>query len=67
MDRCASKDGHLVIFDRSSKDLEEKIFKREEIYQGQKNCCLGNVKQIQNYTYLFKQENYRCTQVKILI
>jgi hypothetical protein len=35
MDRCGSREGHLVIFDRTEdKSWEEKIFKREEPYQG---------------------------------
>ena len=35
MDRCNTDQGHLVIFDRSKdKSWEEKIFKREEQYQG---------------------------------
>ncbi len=41
MDKCASKDGHLVIFDRSKKPWEEKIFKQEEIYRGQKITVWG--------------------------
>ena len=32
MDRCATDDGHLVIFDRSEKrSWEEKVFRRSEI------------------------------------
>ena len=28
MDRCAAHEGHLVVFDRSGKSWEEKIFRR---------------------------------------
>jgi hypothetical protein len=36
MDRSGAEAGHLVIFDRSQqRSWEEKIFIREEIYQGQ--------------------------------
>ncbi len=36
MDRCGTTEGHLVIFDRTKgKSWAEKIFRREEIYQGQ--------------------------------
>ena len=41
MDKCGSKNGHLVIFDRSKRAWEEKIFKQEEIYQGQKITVWG--------------------------
>ncbi len=35
MDRRGADEGHLVVFDRDSeKAWEEKIFKREKIYQG---------------------------------
>ncbi|GAG19490.1 unnamed protein product, partial [marine sediment metagenome] len=35
MDRCGTNEGHLVIFDRSKeKTWDEKIFQREEEYQG---------------------------------
>jgi len=35
MDRCGADEGHLVIFDRSKeKNWDEKIFQREEEYQG---------------------------------
>lgn len=35
MDRCGSRSGHLVIFDRSEeKSWDEKIFRREEIREG---------------------------------
>ena len=34
-DRCGAEEGHLVVFDRDeNKTWEEKIFDREEIYQG---------------------------------
>ncbi|MBS3778758.1 MAG: AAA-like domain-containing protein [Desulfovermiculus sp.] len=34
MDRCGSKEGHLIIFDRrDGESWEEKIFRREEIFQ----------------------------------
>jgi hypothetical protein len=36
MDRCGTDEGHLIIFDRAEgRRWEEKIFKREEMYQGQ--------------------------------
>ncbi len=31
-DRCAGEQAHLLIFDRSEKSWEEKIFQREENY-----------------------------------
>ena len=34
MDRCGADAGHLVIFDRSAKPWEEKIFRRGEEYAG---------------------------------
>jgi hypothetical protein len=35
MDRCGVAEGHLVIFDRDpGKPWEEKLFRREEAYQG---------------------------------
>ncbi|MDZ7759662.1 MAG: ATP-binding protein [Desulfovermiculus sp.] len=35
MDRCGSKEGHLIVFDRrDGVSWEEKIFQREEAYQG---------------------------------
>lgn len=35
VDRCSAEEGHLVVFDRSpEKPWEEKIFRREEGYQG---------------------------------
>jgi hypothetical protein len=35
MDRCGTDEGHLMIFDRSKeKNWDEKIFQREEEYQG---------------------------------
>lgn len=37
MDHCGADQGHLVIFDRDSdKSWDEKIFRREEAYQGRK-------------------------------
>ena len=30
VDRCAAREGHLVVFDRSGKSWEEKIFRRLE-------------------------------------
>ncbi|MDM8538459.1 hypothetical protein QUF70_17015, partial [Desulfobacterales bacterium HSG17] len=37
MDKCGTDQGHLVIFDRSEKRTwEEKIFTRQEKYQGKK-------------------------------
>ncbi len=43
MDRCSNTDqGHLVIFDRSKgKSWEEKIFKRDEEFQGKKIMVWG--------------------------
>lgn len=41
MDKCASKDGHLIIFDRSEKTWEQKIFKREEVYKDCKIIVWG--------------------------
>ena len=34
MDRCGADAGHLVIFDRSAKPWEEKIFRRSEGFEG---------------------------------
>ena len=35
MDRCGAGEGHLVVFDRDPKrSWEEKIFRREEVYEG---------------------------------
>ncbi|SEH04614.1 AAA-like domain-containing protein [Candidatus Venteria ishoeyi] len=34
LDRCGAEDGHLLIFDRSDKAWDEKVFRREEVYQG---------------------------------
>ena len=34
MDRCGAEAGHLVIFDRSEKPCEEKIFRRTEEFDG---------------------------------
>ncbi len=35
MDKCGAEEGHLVIFDRTPGKLwEEKLFRREEVYQG---------------------------------
>jgi hypothetical protein len=37
LDRCGAEEGHLVIFDRDPRrSWEEKIFHREEVYQGKK-------------------------------
>ena len=33
-DRCAAREGHLVVFDRSGKSWEEKIFRRTESVEG---------------------------------
>ena len=33
-DRCAVREGHLVVFDRSGKSWEEKIFRRTESVEG---------------------------------
>ena len=34
MDRCSAEEGHLVIFDRSAKQWEEKVFQRSEEFEG---------------------------------
>ena len=34
MDRCSADEGHLVIFDRSAKPWEEKVFRRSEEFEG---------------------------------
>ena len=36
MDRCAAAAGHLVIFDRSTKPWEEKVFRRTEEFDGKR-------------------------------
>ena len=36
MDRCAAAAGHLVIFDRSAKPWEEKVFRRTEEFDGKR-------------------------------
>ena len=36
MDRCAADAGHLVIFDRSEKPWEEKVFRRSEEFEGKR-------------------------------
>lgn len=42
MDRCDTDEGHLIIFDRAEgRRWEEKIFKREEMYQGQSISVWG--------------------------
>jgi hypothetical protein len=42
MDRCGTEAGHLVIFDRDkTRPWEEKIFQREEMYQGKKIAVWG--------------------------
>ncbi|CAN2040147.1 hypothetical protein GMMP15_1570002 [Candidatus Magnetomoraceae bacterium gMMP-15] len=42
MDKCGSKEGHLVIFDRSKKlSWDEKIFSEERDFQGQKIIVWG--------------------------
>ncbi len=35
MDKCGSRYGHLIIFDRTEKAWEEKVFRREEVYKEQ--------------------------------
>jgi len=32
-DRCAGEQAHLLIFDRSNKIWEEKVFQRENLYK----------------------------------
>ena len=34
LDRCAAAEGHLVIFDRSSKSWKEKVYRRIEEFDG---------------------------------
>jgi hypothetical protein len=35
MDKCGSGDGHLIVFDRDpDKKWEEKIFRRNEVFEG---------------------------------
>lgn len=34
MDRCGSRDGHLVIFDQTDASWEEKIFREETVHEG---------------------------------
>ena len=34
LDRCGGEEAHLLIFDRSARDWEEKIFQRDEPWQG---------------------------------
>ena len=42
MDRCGSKEGHLLVFDRRSKvSWEEKLFQRREAYQGHQITVWG--------------------------
>jgi hypothetical protein len=42
LDRCGAEEGHLVIFDRDPRrSWEEKIFHREEVYQGKKIAVWG--------------------------
>lgn len=41
MDQCGAEEGHLVIFDRSEKSWDEKIFKREKNHNGLKIVVWG--------------------------
>ena len=41
MDKCGTMDGFLIIFDRTRKTWEEKIFHRSEEYQGKKIIVWG--------------------------
>ena len=34
MDQCAADAGHLVIFDRSAKPWQEKVYRRSEEFEG---------------------------------
>ena len=34
MDRCEAEEGHLIVFDRSSRSWREKVFRREETKAG---------------------------------
>lgn len=40
-DRCGAEERHLLIFDRSNKAWEEKLFQREEIYREKKIVVWG--------------------------
>jgi len=35
MDRCGTAEGHLIIFDQSTKSWDDKIFRGEADYNGQ--------------------------------
>ena len=41
VDRCAARTGHLVVFDRSGKSWEEKIFRRAESVEGRTTTVWG--------------------------
>jgi len=41
MDKCGTKDGHLVIFDRTEKSWEEKIFRKTETFNGSEIIVWG--------------------------
>ncbi len=41
MDRCNTDEGHLVIFDRSERSWEDKIFSKKETYQEKKIIVWG--------------------------
>ena len=41
MDRCAAGDGHLVVFDRSGKSWDEKVFRRDEAVGGSRITVWG--------------------------
>ncbi|CAK0770708.1 hypothetical protein CCP3SC5AM1_60018 [Gammaproteobacteria bacterium] len=41
LDRMGQSAGHLVIFDRSERPWEEKIYRREEVYRGRNFTVWG--------------------------
>ena len=41
VDRCAAREGHLVVFDRSGKSWEEKVFRRAEAAGGRTMAVWG--------------------------
>ena len=41
MDACGAKDGHLVIFDRSNKSRDDKIFREPRTFKGNEIIVWG--------------------------
>ena len=41
MDACGAKDGHLVIFDRSNKSWDDKIFREPRTFKGNEIIVWG--------------------------